>query len=386
MAEYATATRSGRYYKLLRPQALPGNLSHEPAPHARRRPTPVDSARLARAPRLMTHDSHPHDELPLVSVVIPAYNCAPYLARAINSALGQTYPNIECIVVDDGSTDETAEVIRSFGTRIRSIRQANAGASAARNAGIAAATGRYIAFLDADDYWLTTKISNQIQVFRAHPDLVLVSCGFAWERPHEQQSQRPHAAPPFQADRVTVFHTLTQLLRNPYLGTPTVVVEADAVKRIGGFDPSLPVAEDIDLYFRLCTDRPYAFLDQPLARFQLRYGSLTTSVRGYADNLLVFDRLESALPELDASDQALLQSRRLAVYQGWISDLLMRGAGSEARRVLKQSRQLGLLPHYRSLYLKSLIAPVMRPLRRVWRAVSVRLKHRPSPTRGGKAT
>lgn len=334
----------------------------------------------------MTHDSRTQDELPLVSVVIPAYNCAQYLGRAINSALGQTYPNIECIVVDDGSTDETAEVIGSFGTRIRSIRQANAGASAARNAGIAAATGRYIAFLDADDYWLATKISNQIEVFRAHPDLVLVSCGFSWQRPHEAKQQTSATVPPFQADRVTVFQTLTQLLRNPYLGTPTVMVEADAVKAIGGFDPSLPVAEDIDLYFRLCAHRSYAFLDQPLARFQLRYGSLTTGLRGYADNLHVLDRLDRALADLSASDRALLQSLRLSVYKNWVSDLLVRGAGSEARRVLRQSQRLGRLPRYRWLYLKSLIAPAVRAFRHNLRAMNAHLKSRRTARHQGKIT
>lgn len=334
----------------------------------------------------MTHDSRPQDALPLVSVVIPAYNCAHYLARAINSALGQTYPNIECIVVDDGSTDETAEVIRSFGTRIRGITQVNAGASAARNAGIAAATGKYIAFLDADDYWLATKISNQIEVFRTHPGLVLVSCGFSWERPHESKHQPPDTAPPFQADRVTVFHTLTQLLRNPYLGTPTVVVDGEALKRIGGFDPNLPVAEDIDLYFRLCAHRPYAFLDQPLARFQLRYGSLTTGVRGYADNLHVLDRLDRAIPELSASDRALLQSLRLSVYENWVSDLLVRGAGSEARRVLRQSQQLGRLSRYRGLYFKSLIAPAVRLFRHKLRAMTAHPNSNSTARHQGKIT
>ena len=334
----------------------------------------------------MTYDSSSHDTLPLVSVVIPAYNCAQYLARAIDSALAQTYPNIECIVVDDGSTDDTADIISSFGARIRGFRQANAGASAARNAGIAAAKGKYIAFLDADDYWLATKISNQVRVFRANPGVVLVSCGFSWVRPNGPKDEPPAPPPPFQADRVKVFQTLSQLLRNPYLGTPTVVVDAEAVKQIGGFDSSLPVAEDVDLYFRLCADRPYAILDQPLARFQLRYGSLTTDVRGYADNLRVFDKLEGALPSLSTSDRALLQSLRMSVYQGWVSDLLVRGAGREARRVLRQSQHVGRLPRFGELYVKSLIAPTLRVFRQKWRAVKTRLHSRVTTRHQGKIT
>ena len=324
----------------------------------------------------MTRRNEKNDDGPLVSVVIPAYNCAQYLGRAISSALGQTYPNIECIVVDDGSTDETAGVIKSFGTRIRSIRQANAGASVARNAGISAAGGKYVAFLDADDYWLATKISNQIQVFRDNPGVVLVSCGFAWIRPSEPRDDLDLTNPPFQADRVQVFHTLTQLLRNPYLGTPTVMVDGHAVRQIGGFDTSLPLAEDVDLYFRLCTTHSYAILHQSLARFQLRLGSLTKQLRGYEDNLLVFDRLERSLPNLTTTDYALLQSQRVDVYRRWILDLLMRGDGRGARQILKKSRQAGRLSAYRILYFKSLIAPIMAPLRRIHRKLAGGVENR----------
>ena len=116
-------------------------------------------------------------DLPLVSVVIPAYNCERYLGRAIRSVLAQTYPRIECIVVDDGSTDGTAEVIDRFGSAVRAIRQENGGAAAARNAGIRTATGRYIAFLDADDYWLRNKLELQIHILEKNPDLVLISTG-----------------------------------------------------------------------------------------------------------------------------------------------------------------------------------------------------------------
>lgn len=307
------------------------------------------------------------NDAPLVSVVIPAYNCARLLGRAIESALGQTYPNIECIVVDDGSTDATPEVIASFGSRVWGIRQHNAGASAARNAGIAAARGRYIAFLDADDYWLDTKIANQVEVFRRHPDVVLVSCDFEWD---QRLDCEPAGGMSFDAACVEVFRDLTQLLHEPYLGTPTVIVNAAALRAVGGFDVDLPIAEDVDLYFKLCANRPYAILRQPLARFQLRAGSLTKRLSGYEDNLKVFDRLERTLCELSPAQHALFRMRRLEVYRRWISELLVRGRGRDARRVLKQSTQTGTLPDYRRLYLKSLIAPAMPRLRQMRRAIA----------------
>lgn len=297
-----------------------------------------------------------------MSVVIPAYNCAQYLERAVNSVLGQTYQNIECIVINDGSTDDTPQVLEAFGPRVHTITQVNSGASAARNAGIAVSRGRYIAFLDADDYWLPTKIANQIQVLLDNPSLVLISCDFTWASSTTTLAANPLAYAP---EQVRMFHDLTQLLRNPYLGTPTVVVATDAVKRINGFDTSLRVGEDVDFYFRLCAGSSYARLDQCLAVFQRRPGSLTTSVSGYADNLAVLDRIERSLTNSSDENHALLKALRLEVYQNWISALLGHGTGQEVRHLLRESRRYGHLSNYRTYYLKSVISPALPALRKL---------------------
>ena len=105
-----------------------------------------------------------------VSVVVPAYNYARYLPKAIDSALGQTHPPLEVIVVDDGSTDDTPRVLAAYADRIRVIRQANQGAGAARNAGIAAARGEYVAFLDSDDLWHPRKLELQLARFASDPE------------------------------------------------------------------------------------------------------------------------------------------------------------------------------------------------------------------------
>jgi glycosyltransferase involved in cell wall biosynthesis len=120
------------------------------------------------------------DELsaePLVSVVIAAYNGAQYLPEAIDSALAQTYPKVEVIVVDDGSTDSTAEVVGAYGARVRYLYQQNAGTAAARNTGIQSAQGELIALLDQDDRWLPEKLARQVPLFFDEPRVGLVHSG-----------------------------------------------------------------------------------------------------------------------------------------------------------------------------------------------------------------
>ncbi|MBV6496243.1 MAG: putative glycosyltransferase EpsE [Pyrinomonadaceae bacterium] len=113
----------------------------------------------------------------LISVIIPNYNYARYLPEAIESVLAQTHKNVEVIVVDDGSTDDSKEVLASFGDRIRTIFQQNQGVSAARNRGVAESNGDFLAFLDADDAFLPSKLEKQLELFRADEEIGLVHVG-----------------------------------------------------------------------------------------------------------------------------------------------------------------------------------------------------------------
>lgn len=315
-----------------------------------------------------------HHDLPLVSVVIPAYNCEHHLERAVKSALDQTYPNLECIVIDDGSTDRTPEVIRSFGNRIRAIHQSNAGAAAARNTGIAVARGRYIAFLDADDYWLTTKTANQINAFHEFPEIALASTSFEWTSSTLSDENLMLNGPSYAAEKLTVYRDLEKLLEDPYLGTPSVMVERNAIQEIGGFDTTLPIAEDVDMYFRLCQNRAYAKLDQKLVVFQYRPQSLTKQISGYQDNLRVLANLEKRMPELTQHYAHLLNTQRIAIYTRWIKDLLFRGEGQTARQVLRECFKLDALPCHRTLFLKSFIAPVISATRKKYSSFKARIK------------
>lgn len=116
---------------------------------------------------------------PLVSVIIPAYNCCKYISEAVESVLRQSYGNVEIIVVNDGSTDNTERVVKSFGGKIKYIKQANKGSSSARNAGMAAASGDYIAFLDADDRWRKYKLELQVDILRSMPYIDMLFTNYA---------------------------------------------------------------------------------------------------------------------------------------------------------------------------------------------------------------
>lgn len=300
---------------------------------------------------------------PLVSVVIPAYNCERFIGRAVRSVLGQTYANLECIVIDDGSTDGTAAVVERFGERVRLIRQANGGASAARNAGIAAAQGRYIAFLDSDDYWLATKLEHQVAIMLEQPDLALVSCDFSWLRAGVDPDYIDPSAPSFEPGALELRDGLADLLNAPYLGTPTVLVDAPLARQSGGFDTSLPVGEDLDFYFRICAGRRFAKLHQKLVYCQLRYGSLTTKPGGYSYAIEVLDRVRRRHPDAETWIHAMVKHRKQDIYREWIESLIFRGEGAQARSVIRASQRDTHVPGAARLYLKSLLADPIRRLR-----------------------
>ncbi|GAB4377680.1 MAG: hypothetical protein Kow00121_27820 [Elainellaceae cyanobacterium] len=182
---------------------------------------------------------------PQVSVVIPTYNCDRYLAEAIDSVLAQTYQDFEVIVVDDGSTDGTPQILQRYRNHIRVVRQANQGVAAARNHGIAIAQGRWIAFLDADDSFLPDKLTGQIAYANAHPHLGIIHSG--WRRVSQSGSLLINVEP---------WHQVPQLNLESWLRWKPVLPSAmlfrrDWLSRSGGFDPRFPPAEDTELVLRL---------------------------------------------------------------------------------------------------------------------------------------
>lgn len=184
---------------------------------------------------------------PLVSVVLPTYNRASVLSRAMASVLSQSYRELELIVVDDGSTDQTRAVVeRTADPRVRYLYRPNGGPGAARNTGVAAARGQFVAFQDSDDEWLPEKLARQMDRMRASPaDIGMVLCGHREIRPEKTRElvADAHMAGGDQE---------TSLLTGLWYVPPTWLVRRTALVQAGPFDESLPSCEDWDLAFRLC--------------------------------------------------------------------------------------------------------------------------------------
>jgi glycosyltransferase involved in cell wall biosynthesis len=206
----------------------------------------------------------PEMDSPLVSVVIPNYNYALYLAEAIESVLSQTYVHIELIVVDDGSTDASAQVARNFGDRLMLIEQKNAGVSAARNRGMAAANGEFIAFLDSDDKWRPTKIERQLKEFQSDGEVGLVHCGYV-------ELNRDGSLGPVHLDGQAgdVALELVKYQRPVILGGGSgVIIRRSLLKVVGGFDPSVSPAEDWEFYFRCARTSKVGFVPEVLLEYR----------------------------------------------------------------------------------------------------------------------
>jgi len=204
---------------------------------------------------------------PLVSAIVATYNRAHIVARAIESILGQTYENIEVVVVDDGSTDDTLVMLARYGRRISVITQKNAGPSAARNRGIQAASGDIIAFLDSDDIWLPDKIRRQVALLQRVPKSVpCCVCDATLQftsRPVTTSFENADLEP---AEEEGLWLNPTETLINRFvLFNQTAAIRREALGKVGSFDETLRYLEDADLALRLSLLGPFAFIRESLA-------------------------------------------------------------------------------------------------------------------------
>lgn len=198
--------------------------------------------------------------VPRVSVIVPAYNAEETIAAALRSALSQEMPVHEVIVVDDGSGDGTTAVVQGIGG-VRLIEQRNAGPAAARNAGIAAATGDWLAFLDADDVWLPQKIRVQCALLAAHPEVAM--CSSDWVR---AQGLAPPAVDP--GDIALRRFGWREILRLNRFQTSTALVRRDVAERVGGFRTAIDGTEDWDFWLRCSRHTDDLHLVAPLVVYR----------------------------------------------------------------------------------------------------------------------
>jgi glycosyltransferase involved in cell wall biosynthesis len=207
---------------------------------------------------------------PLVSVVIPTFNCARYLSGSVGSAVGQDFAEKEVIVVDDGSTDNTKEVLAPFRDRIIYIYEDNCGVSSARNRGVAQSSGKYIAFLDADDVWLPGKLKKQVEFFESQIGSVKLTYT-DWKYFFEPSDWRGSRVLKISAYEGKVTR---QLFCHDFIFTPTVMIERDFLTSLGPFDSGLGVGEDYDMWLRASAACEFRFLPEVLTAVRMHRQSL----------------------------------------------------------------------------------------------------------------
>lgn len=235
-----------------------------------------------------------------VSVIVPAFNAAATVVRAIDSVRQQRGVAFEIIVIDDGSTDDTAAVVRSNirpGEQIRLLQMArNSGVSAARNTGIREARGDYLAFLDADDIWLPEKLSRQLAPMLRNPAISLVSCNSKLISAQGVPIKEGHVnRPPVQGR-----DAWKTLLMYNFIPTPTVLTRTALVRQVGGFDEALKVGEDLDLWIKLGIRGEIVVLDEILINYYDLAGSLMKRHTGQSRGI-VMPMLERHISEQRAS-------------------------------------------------------------------------------------
>lgn len=282
---------------------------------------------------------------PQVSVVMPAFNVAPFILESVRSVLGQSFRDLELIVVDDGSVDGTAD--RLLGVRdprLRVIRQANGGSSSARNSGIRLASGEYVGFLDADDLWSPNKLETQIAFLEQHPEVDLT---FSRSELIDEDGNATGRTSAAVSGKVTLQDLLTENVIN---NGSAVVMRRKALDLAGHFDAELKACVDWDLWLRVAMLRPRNTfcVNGLLTKYRLRSGQITKDwQRMEAGWRKMFAKmLQGAGPEVDiVANKARAKFYRYLAYIAYenhdyatSSRLLRRALGFSALKILPDRR------------------------------------------------
>ncbi len=263
-----------------------------------------------------------------ISVIIPTYNRSPFLEEAIASVLDQDFwqdsSDWEFLVVDDGSTDDTEELVRSFGSRIAYVRQPHSGVSAARNLGLRLTSGKYVAFLDSDDLWKPNKLSLQMAFLQIHRDAVVICTEETWIRNNVFVN-------PGKRHRKYSGWVFDRFIPLCLLSLSSALFRRRLFEELGGFDEDLPACEDYDLGLRMAHRYPVAYLSE----------SLIIKRGGHADQLSKkfwgMDRfrvraLEKALDlDLSPDNERLVREELTRKCRILVNGFRKRGSLTEAR-------------------------------------------------------
>lgn len=317
---------------------------------------------------------------PLVSVVVTVHNQAPFVAATLDSVLAQTYPNVDVIVVDDGSTDDTLVRCARYGDRIRLLPRANGGVGAARNTGVAAARGAYIAHLDGDDLWHPDKLARQVGAALRFPEAgMIIADGHAFEDgvPDApglvtgEMGRRLSAA----AEPVLLLDCYRALLRRHGIRTPSqIMVPAAVYAALGRWDERMRVVTDIELALRIAARHPFVLIREDLVGYRVHDASLSGPRRSrqFAWGLETFIALRIHRRQADPAARALLGERIAADTRTLARDAYYAGChgarawalGYELRLLAASRRPDLVLPFLLGLMLPQRLIAATRRVRR----------------------
>lgn len=272
---------------------------------------------------------------PVVSVVIPLYNARDVIRDTIESVFAQTYHDYEIVVIDDGSTDGSGDVLRAYGDRLRYIQQPNGGVAQARNRGIAASLGRYIALLDHDDLWEPDKLAKQVAVLDEQPAVGMVVTDVS----HIDRAGRPmnQLGPAYQPQ-----HEFARLFVQGFVPTPSATLIRTAILRaVGGFDEQFNSAgmDDHELWTRIAATTTIAGLPEPLTYHRNREIKPADIALGHRP--LLIEKLMARFSQ-DQEKRQYLQRERAFYLADQGKYLIKGGRRQEGRSVLLQGLKLSL--------------------------------------------
>lgn len=233
---------------------------------------------------------------PLLSVIVPTYNCEAFIGDALDSILSQGHAQMEIVIADDGSTDGTLAVVERFGSRVRVFRQANRGPAAARNLAVRESRGDYLAFLDGDDLWLPDKLSAQMAYLRANPQTKVVYGNWlVWNtqadgRYHAEDLVVPADDDPTLIEDENSGWVYPKLLLDSIIHIIAAVIHRSVYERVDGFDESLRTGSDWDFWLRVAQHFPAVKLQKTVAVYRQNPTSVTYAIRRENNGYLLLKR------------------------------------------------------------------------------------------------
>lgn len=278
-------------------------------------------------------------EKPLVSVVIATYNMAKYLPLAIQSVLAQTYENFELLIVDDGSMDDTSQVVEPFlsDPRVKYFVRKNGGQAAAKNDGVRASHGDYVAFLDADDMWATEKLNMQMPLFSRCGTVGVVYSRYC--RIDENGKELGILEGTLYRGRIS-----GRLLVSNFIGFGTSVVKKECFDRMGYFKEDLRMGIDYDLWLRFSTEYEFDYVDHPLLYYREWLGQMSNNCTGrYLNGIAIMQNFLRNFPQV--VDQETENEAWAHTYVGF-GQCLLRGDGGIGSALNLYIRALRYKPNY----------------------------------------